>query len=111
MKYQVEHLDQLAHSQNLLSELFVFIAEHHDQSAYLTTNPEMFFKLWAGQDLNLKLKVFTARDDEGKIQGCVMALLINNPLFIAKPFTQRIVDLTQNDKAFADYVQVILASL
>ncbi|WP_192899930.1 hypothetical protein [Rodentibacter pneumotropicus] len=54
--------------------------------------------------------MFTARE-EGKIQGCVMVLVIENPLFVTKPFIQRFIDLTQGDKGFDEYVKIVLDSL
>lgn len=40
-----------------------------------------------------------------------MVLVLDNPLFIAKPFIQRFVDITNDDKAFDEYVNVVLNSL
>lgn len=111
MKYQTEHLEQVVQSQTLLAELFSFVGEHYDPNAQLRTDWQHFFQIWAGQLPYVKIKVFTARDDEQKIQGCVMALVLDNPLFIAQPIAHRFVELTQNDAAFDEYVRVILESL
>lgn len=111
MKYQTERLEDIAQSQTLLAELFTYVGEHYDQNAQLRPEWQHFFQVWAGQTPYTKIKVFTARNDEGKIEGCVMALLIDNPLFIAKPFIERFVDLTAGDQAFNDYVNVVLESL
>lgn len=111
MQYQLERLENIAHSQTLLSELFIFIGENADRNAYLSERPEMLFRLWGGNDPMLKLKVFTARDDEQKLQGVVMVMTVENPLFLAKPFIHRLVDLTQNDHAFADYVDTVMGAL
>lgn len=111
MHYQTEHLENLSHSQTLLADLFAFIGEHFDQTAQLRTEWQHFFQIWAGQSPYTKIKVFTARDEQGKLQGCVMALLTENPLFITKPFIHRFVDLTQGDQSLAEYVETILKSL
>lgn len=110
MHYQLERLENLAHSQQLLSELFVYIGKNQPQG-YLAETPHNFFRLWAGQDPTAQLKVFTARDEQNALQGCVMAMVIANPLFVAKPFVLKLVDLTNGDKAFEDYVKVVLDSL
>lgn len=111
MQYQLERIENLGQSQQLLSELFTYIGEHYDQTAQLRSDWRHFFQIWAGQLPYTKIKVFTARDEQGKLQGCVMALIVDNPLFISPPFVYRFIDLTQNDKAFEDYVAVILKSL
>lgn len=111
MQYQTEHLENLSQSQTLLAELFSYIGEHFEQTAQLRTEWTHFFQIWAGQMPYTKIKVFTARDETGKLQGCVMALLLDNPLFITKPFIHRFVDLTQGDNAFDEYVEIILKSL
>ncbi|WP_439327590.1 hypothetical protein [Lonepinella sp. BR2357] len=110
MKYQTEHITDIASSQQLLSELFTYIGEHFDQTAQLRLNWQHFFQVWAGQTPYTQIKVFTAREDN-QIKGCVMALLLDNPLFVTKPFIHRFIDLTNEDKAFDDYVETILASL
>lgn len=111
MKYQTEKLENLAQSQTLLAELFTYVGEHFDPSAQLRSDWRYFFQIWAGQMPYTKIKVFTARDEQNHIQGCVMALVLDNPLFIAKPFIQRFIDLTQNDHAFEEYINVVLDSL
>ncbi|WP_124210589.1 hypothetical protein [Vespertiliibacter pulmonis] len=110
MNYQTEHIENVAQSQTLLAELFTYVGENFELDAQLRTDWQHFFQIWAGQSPYTKLKVFTARENE-KIQGCVMALVIDNPLFVTKPFIQRFIDLTNNDKAFNDYVNVVLASI
>ncbi|MDH2997168.1 hypothetical protein A1D22_05715 [Pasteurellaceae bacterium LFhippo2] len=111
MKYQTERIEDIAQSQQLIADLFQYVGEHYDQSAQLRENWQLFFRIWGNQDPYTKIKVFTARNDEGKIEGCVMALLIENPLFVAKPFIERFVDLTQEDTDFDDYVTLILDNL
>ncbi|MCQ9120945.1 hypothetical protein BKG95_02300 [Rodentibacter pneumotropicus] len=110
MKYQTERIEDIAQSQTLLAELFSYIGEHYDQNAQLRPQWQHFFQVWAGQTPYTKIKVFTARE-EGKIQGCVMVLVMENPLFVTKPFIQRFIDLTQGDKDFDDYVKIVLDSL
>lgn len=110
MKYQLERLENLAHSQQLLSELFVYIGEHQ-KTGYITERPEAFFRAWGGNDPMLKLKVFTARSAEGRLQGVIIVLLVENPLFLAKPFIHYLVDLSHQDTAFQEYVRVILEAL
>lgn len=111
MRYQLERLENLAHSQQLLSELFIFIGENAAPNTYLTERPEMLFRLWGGNDPMLKLNVFTARNDEGKLQGVVMVMTIANPLFLARPFRQTLLELYQGDDAFRDYVRLIMEAL
>lgn len=111
MKYQLERLENLAHSQELLSELFIFIGENADPNAYLSEKPEMLFRLWGGRDPMMKLRVFTARNEDGKLSGAVMVMLVENPLFLSKPFMHRLVDLTQGDLAFTDYVNTVLEAV
>lgn len=111
MKYQAERIEHIGQSQALLAELFTYIGEHfQDQNAQLRPDWRYFFQLWAGQMPFTKIKVFTARED-GKLKGCVMALVLDHPLFITKPFTQRFIDITHGDTAFDEYVNVILNSL
>lgn len=111
MQYQTEHIQELAQSQQLLSQLLIFVGEHYqEQSATLVEDPTHFFRLWANQDPNQTIKVFTARE-QGEIKGCVMVQLVKNPLFIAKPTAIKFVEITNGDKAFEDYVQIILESL
>lgn len=109
MKYQAENIDDLIRSQQLVSELFTYIGNNHPQ-AYLAETPHNFFRLLVGQDPTARIKVFTARDNN-EIKGCVIALIIANPLFVAKPFIHRFVNLTNNDSDFDDYVELILNSL
>lgn len=111
MKYQTERIETIGQSQNLLTELFTFVGEHHDQTAQLRENWVPFFRIWGNQDPYTKIKVFTARDEQNHIVGCVMALLIENPLFVEKPFIQRFVDLTNGDVQFEQYVKLILDSV
>lgn len=110
MQYQLERIEDLAQSQSLLAELFTYVGEHYDQQAQLRTDWRHFFQLWSGQTPYTHIKVFTAREG-GEIKGCVMALVLDNPLFVTKPFIQRFIDLTQGDKGFDDYVNVVLNSL
>lgn len=111
MQYQTERLENLTQSQTLLAELFRYIGEHFpDQNAQLRSDWQHFFQIWAGQMPYTKLKVFTAREDN-QLKGCVMVLILDNPLFITKPFVQRFIDITNSDKGFEEYVQVILNSL
>ncbi|MGX2956448.1 hypothetical protein ACWIYZ_05070 [Ursidibacter arcticus] len=111
MKYQTERIENLAQSQTLLAELFTYVGEHYDQTAQLRPEWQHFFQIWAGQTPYTKIKVFTARDEQNQIQGCVMALLIENPLFVIKPFIEKFVNLTSGDKAFEEYVNIVLESL
>lgn len=110
MKYQTEHIEQVGQSQTLLAELFTYIGENYpEKDAQLRSDWRYFFQLWASQLPFARIKVFTAREND-QLKGCVMALVVEHPLFITKPFTQRFVDLTNDDKAFDDYVDVILNS-
>lgn len=111
MKYQTEHLENLAQSQQLMAELFTYVGEHYDPTAQLRSDWRHFFQVWAGQTPYTKIKVFTARDEQGKVQGCVMALVLDNPLFITKPVIAKFVALTNGDKSFEDYVEIVLNSL
>lgn len=111
MQYQTERLENLTQSQTLLAELFRYIGEHFpDQNAQLRSDWQHFFQIWAGQMPYTKLKVFTAREDN-QLKSCVIVLILDNPLFITKPFVQRFIDITNGDKGFEEYVQVILDSL
>lgn len=110
MHYQTEHIENLAQSQTLLAELFTYVGEHYDQTAQLRSSWQHFFQVWAGQTPYTQIKVFTAREND-QIKGCVMALLLDNPLFIAKPIIHRFVDLTNGDKGFEEYVKIVLDSL
>lgn len=110
MKYQTERIENVAQSQTLLAELFTYVGDNFNPDAQLRTDWQYLFQLWAGQVPFAKIKVFTARED-GKVQGCVMALILDNPLFVTRPVVHRFIDLTNGDKAFDDYVDVILNSL
>lgn len=110
MQYQLERLENLAQSQTLLAELFTYVGEHYDPEAQLRADWRHFFQLWSGQTPYTQIKVFTARNN-GKLTACVMALVIDNPLFVSKPFVSRFIDFTNGDKAFEEYVQQVLASL
>lgn len=111
MNYQTERIENLSQSQTLIAELFSYIGEHFpDQTAQLRSDWQHFFQIWAGQLPYTKLKVFTAREN-GSIKGCVMVLVLDNPLFVTKPFIQRFIDITNGDKAFDEYVNVILESM
>ncbi|MBV6546416.1 hypothetical protein, partial [Ursidibacter maritimus] len=108
IKYQTERIENLAQSQTLLAELFTYVGEHYDQTAQLRPEWQHFFQIWAGKTPYTKIKVFTARDEQNQIQWCVMALLIENPLFVTKLFIHRFINLTNNDGDFDDYVTLIL---
>lgn len=111
MKYQIERIEEITkgeEAQKILAELFVFIGENYEQTAKLQDKPFQFFRLWGRQDPVNQIKVMTARDDDGKVQGCVMALVIINPLFIAKPYVIRFVELYGDDEKFKQYVDVVL---
>ena len=111
MQYQTERIENINQSQQLIAELFGYIGEHFpDKEAQLRADWQHFFQIWAGQLPYVKLKVFTARENN-QIKGCVMVLIIDNPLFITKPFIQRFVDITQGDKGFDEYMEVVLNSL
>lgn len=110
MNYQLERLENLAQSQTLLAELFTYVGEHYDQTAQLRTGWQHFFQVWSGQTPYTQIKVFTARDN-GNLCGCVMALVQENPLFVAKPFINRFINLTHGDKGFEEYVKIVLDSL
>lgn len=112
MQYQTERIENIAQSQQLIAELFGYIGEYFpDKEAQLRSDWQHFFQIWAGQLPYTKIKVFTARDEQNNIQGCVMVLVLDNPLFVVKPFIQRFVDITNDDKAFDEYVNVVLNSL
>lgn len=108
MQYQVEHITDISQSQSLLTALFTYIAENGE--GQLRSQWQDFFRIWADQDPIVKIKVFTAREGE-EIKGCVLALVVNNPLIITRPTISRIINLTNNDKAFDEYVEVVLKSL
>lgn len=111
MKYQTEHITDLANSQELMRQLFLFIGENEEQTKQLRPSWQPFMQAWAGENPLVRIKVFTARDEQNAIQGCVMAILTADPLFISKPSVARIVNITQGDKGFEDYVNIVLASL
>lgn len=112
MKYQIEHFSEIADNpQDKLTELFAFALENEVPNTRFVLDTGAFFKLWAGRDPVGKALVITARDEQGKLTGLVMAGAINNPLFIKRPFVFRFVDVTKQDKAFEDYINVVLGSL
>lgn len=39
-----------------------------------------------------------------------MALVMDNPLFVVKPFINRFIDLTNGDRGFDEYVNIVLDS-
>lgn len=95
-----------------ISELFQYVGKNYpDKNAKVKNNAEswqLFFKAWAGEDPYHRVKVFTRRDESNQIQGCVVVVITPNLLFVTDPDIKRLVNITNGDRAFEEYINTVL---